>query len=267
MNTHDEGIFFNVPMEEYRRAPGINVSALKEIGISPRHYLSKTCEKQKDATEAQIIGTLTHSAVLENDNSGFVVRPDGMKFTTVEGKEWKAKQRLPIIDGETRDNIAQMKVACQNHPVAKRMLYGEGKNEVSCWRKHGPTGLLTKGRADRLTQDSNELTTIVDLKTTERGGASEREFSRSIFTWGYALQAAHYLTLFEATFFCFVVVEKESPFAVQCFHLSPDAIAYGRRKCDSYLERVKQCMDTGEWPSYPESLTTISLPEWVMKNE
>jgi len=262
---YPEGIHLNISMEDYRSAPGINVSSLKEVGTSPRHYLSAISEGPSEPTDAQRIGTVTHSAVLENRFDLHVVRPAGMKFTTAEGKAWKAAQTLPIIDSE--DDIRGMVTACHNHPMARSLLFGEGNNEVSCWRKHAATGLMTKARADRLTQDGKGFTTVVDLKTTDRGGASLEEFSKSIFKWGYALQAAHYLASFEATFFCFVCVEKLPPYAVACYHLSPEAIAFGRRKCDGYLATIKQCIDSGEWPCYPETLTTISLPEWVLNKE
>lgn len=258
---------FNVPMAEYRAAEGISQTSLKQVEISPKHYLSYISEDAKEPTPAQIIGSITHSAVLEQKADGFVVRPEGMKFTTKEGMAWKAAQTLPIIDSETHANIYGMTLAVQNHPMARKILYGTGKNEVSVWKRHEPTGLLLKGRADRLTVDGQNLTVVADLKTCERGGAKEAEFSKSIWNWGYALQAAFYVDLFGASYFVFVVVEKEPPHAVACYNLDAQSLAIGRREYEGYLQTIKSCTDSGVWPAYSDDLRQIALPDWVTRKE
>ena len=265
--NHDIGIFFDVPMAEYRAADGINVSSLKEMAISPRHYLSALEETPEEPTEAQVIGTITHSAVLEDDFSGFVVRPVGLDARTKDGKEWIAAQRNPTIKQNIATNIAGMVNAVKNHAMATKILFGNRKNEVCCWKIHPSTGLLLKGRADCVMTDAKNQTVIADLKTCQRGDARESEFSKQIFQWGYDLQAAFYMDLFEASFFCFVCVEKESPFAVQCFNLSAEALAIGRRKYEGYLAKVRQCKESGVWDAYGDDLKTISLPDWVVRKE
>jgi PDDEXK-like domain of unknown function (DUF3799) len=138
---------------------------------------------------------------------------------------------------------------------------------VCCWRSDPKTGLLLKGRSDRVTVDSQNKTVIADLKTCGRGDAREGEFSKAIFNYGYDLQAAFYMDLFGASFFCFIAIEKEMPYAIQCFNLAPEAIVVGRRKYESYLATVKKCSETGNWPAYGDELKTISLPDWVMRKE
>jgi len=86
MKTFAPGLHFNVPMSEYLQAEGVKHSAAKEIDISPRHYLQSLTAEKKEPTAAQVVGTICHSAVLEQDYSGFVIRPKGMIFTTKELK-------------------------------------------------------------------------------------------------------------------------------------------------------------------------------------
>ncbi len=262
------GMKLNVPAKEYFASPGVNHSSAKEMDTSPKHYLQKITAAEDDPTDAQIIGKLTHSAILESDFSGFVVRPKDMDFRGKEGKAWRDAQTKHIIDQETASDIAGMVTAVKNHALANRMLYTTvGHHEVSCWGKHAGTGLLVKGRADRITEDSQNKTVIIDLKTTDRGGASSAEFSRSILKWSYASQAAFYCDLFGASYFCFVVVEKLAPYAVNCFSLAPEAIEFGRKKYDRWLAKIKECAETGKWPAYGEELTTVSIPEWAFKKE
>ncbi len=194
--------------------------------------------------------------------------PDDYDGRSTEGKKWKSQQTKPIIKSEIAADIRGMITSVKNHPMACALLYGpSARREVCAWKIHNPTGLMRKARADVLTQDTKEFTTIVDLKSVGREGASESEFSKSIFNWGYEVQAAWYLDIFEATFWCFVVVEKNAPYAVNCFSLSPESIAIGRRKYEKYLATIKSCMDSGNWYAYGNELTTINLPEWVMRKE
>lgn len=268
MTTPFEGIKFGVPAKEYHASEGVNHSNAKEMDLSPRHYLQKISEPPEEPTDAQIMGTITHSAILENDFSGFVVKPEGMTFTTKEGKAWRDSQTKQIINREEASNIAGMVTAIKNHPLAARILFAtRGNNEVSCWATHKPTGLLTKGRADRITMDAQDRTVIIDVKTTDRGGASPAEFSRSILKWSYASQAAFYCDLFGSTYFVFCVVEKSAPFAVNCFSLAPEAIEYGRRKYQGWLAKIKACAESGKWDAYGEELTTISIPDWALKKD
>lgn len=262
--TPTPGIHFGISMAAYRAADGISQTDLKQVGISPHHYLSAITEDKPEPTDAQVIGTIIHSAVLENDLSGFVVAPKDYDGRTSEGKKWKATQTKPVIDSDVKKNIDGMILSVKNHSMASRLLYGDqAKREVCAWKVHEPTGLLRKARADVLTQDKKEMTTIVDLKSVQRAGAKEAEFSKSIFNWGYEVQAAWYLDIFEASFWCFVVVEKLPPYAVACYALSPESIAIGRGKYERYLATIKQCRDSGVWPAYGNELTTISLPEWA----
>jgi len=160
-----------------------------------------------------------------------------------------------------------MIASVKNHAMASRILFGEGNNEVSGWANHKDTGLLIKGRADRLAMDAKQNTVCVDLKTTDRGGASEAEFSKSIFSWGYDVQCAFYMDLFQCSYFVFVCVEKLPPYAVNCFSMDLESVAIGRRKYESYLAKIKHCDETNSWPCYGDDLKTINLPAWAMKKE
>lgn len=260
------GIHFNIPMAEYRAAEGVSISALKEMGISPRHYLSAISEPPKPPTDAQKIGTVVHSVVLEEDHSHYVIRPHGLKFTTKEGKEWRDSQTKPILDREDADNLHGMVTALKNHPMASRIIYGPGgRNEVCAWKVHERTGLLLKGRADRVTQDGQQKTVVVDLKTAQRGDASPQAFSREINNWKYHLQSQFYTQLFEASFFVFVAVEKAPPYAVACYCIDQESLQKAHEEIERHLARVKECQEKGVWPAYSDDLMTIGIPEYAKR--
>jgi hypothetical protein len=153
----------------------------------------------------------------------------------------------------------------KRHPMATQLLRGDGNNEVSGWAKHGPTGLLLKGRADRITEDTKGNTVIVDLKTTGHGDGKADEFEKQIAIWQYHRQAAHYLDIFGASFFVFLVVEKLPPYAVACYQVDAPDIEFGRFQNLRDLRAVAQCRETGEWPAYGNEIKTLRLPHWAKK--
>ncbi len=158
-----------------------------------------------------------------------------------------------------------MVTAVRNHPLASTVLYGNGNSEVSAWKKDIYTEIVIKGRADRITVDRENKTVIADLKTCGRGEASDSEFGRVIYNWKYHSQASWYLDLFGASFFVFVCVEKEPPFAVNCFCLDQESLKIGSELNAKRLSKIRECQDSGVWPAYGETLKTISIPEWAKK--
>lgn len=258
--TNTEGVFFGLPEDVYRAAPGVNVSALKDA-ITPAHYRASRDATQPDApSPAQVFGRAFHAFALEG-RTAYVTRPDGMVFTTKDGKSWRKAQTLPILTQEESDAIGSMRVALDNHPVANSVLRSGGNAEVSAFKRDAATGLLLKGRADYLTRDLNDLTTIVDLKTCGFGDASETVFAREIAKWKYHQQAAFYLDLFGASFFLFIAVEKVAPFAVNCFRLDEESLAKGRAANAAALASIAAAEASGEWSAYPHGLHTLTLPK------
>jgi exodeoxyribonuclease VIII len=260
-----EGIFFGVPDHVYRAAPGEAQSDLKHIARSPAHYLTaKTAEKE--STDSQLFGTLLHLAALEPDRlaTSHVVRPDGMDFRSSAGKAWKAAQTLPIIDSDQSEGLRLAAEAIQRHSIASRFV-NESQKEVSVFKLHEPSGLLRKGRIDCLLVDDSGFTTVADIKTTD--DASTEGFARQIAKWGYHRQAAYYLDLVGASFFCFIAIEKVAPYAVNVLCLDAEGLAIGRATYERELAILASCRASGQWPAYSDDIETISVPRWLAMKE
>lgn len=256
-----EGTFLGLPESVYRAAPGVNISALKNA-ITPAHYRAvRDAEQPASPSAAQVFGTACHAAALEGRTS-FVTRPDGMNFTTKEGKAWREAQTLPILTADEARAIEGVRDSLSAHPVASVILGSGGQAEVAAFKLHA-SGLLLKGRADFVTQDQGGLTTIVDLKTTGFGDGAESAFAREVAKWKYHQQAAFYLDLFGASFFVFIVAEKEPPYAVNVFHLDSESIAQGRAENERALESIAVSESLGDWPAYPAQMHTLTLPKWA----
>jgi hypothetical protein len=278
-----EGIYPGLPEPVYRSAPGISQSNLKEVLVSPLHYWTKINSPPTPPTPAQRIGTITHSLVLQNKVQFVVLPEDAPKKPTkaqrdakkpspdtVEAIAWWDKfeannKGREVLDKEEAAHIYGMRQSVLDHPIAGEILRRATSAEVAAFKRHESTGLLMKGLADVVCTDDNNYITIPDLKTCQYGCASKEEFSKQIFNWGYAFQAAYYLDLFGASFFIFIAVEKEPPYAVATYRVEADTVALGREAYEKCLQKVKQCMDDNKWPAYSQELELIGVPEWAKK--
>ena len=264
MNT---GIL-SLPEAQYRAAEGISKSMLDWIAPpkTPAHYRAKVDGLIKDEqTPAMRLGSMIHRAILEPETvkGAWVVRPEGMVFTTKEGKEWKASQTLPIITAEEEATITGMRDSVHAHPAVKRVL-ANARTECSLFA-HGEDGVLRKARIDALPEGGN---VIVDVKSCQ--SADPDLMAKSVVSYRYDVQAAYYLDIcrllgIDKSEFLFVCVEKQPPFAVAVYALDQDAIEWGRKQYRRDLSAIADCETKDEWPSFTTDITTLALPAWAQK--
>lgn len=275
----EEGIYFNVPEPTYRKAKGYSQSQLKEAEYSMAHFRAAVTAPPSKPTADQVTGTLLHALVLQKKTLFVVVPEDAPNKptktqlsaakpspATVDAIQWWQGFRTihvgkEFVSAETASNLHAMRDSIMAHPEAAEMIDRAKGFEVAAFQRHH-TGLLLKGLADCLTTDDNDLTVVPDVKTCQVGGASPYAFSKAIADWGYHRQAAFYKQLFEASFFLFIAVEKEAPFACSCYLADHDMIVAGYRENEHDLARIAECEKTGVWPGYPTGISQIGLPEW-----
>lgn len=251
---------------QYRELPGINQSTLKEARRSMAHYRHAVDTPREDCSAFQV-GRCFHSFCLEPDEFlANVVVYDGKVRRGAnwddfqeenEGKEILTVSEMAMVEG--------MGAAVLAHPVASGLIAMAQLVEAAATWIHPATGMLCKMKIDGLTED-----VIFDLKST--ADASPREFQRSIATYGYHLQAAHYQDgvqeiLGSALPFVYICVEKESPHMVAVYELDDASVMEGKRLCDGLMAQIKACDDLGVWPGYGDGIQEIGLPVWAYKKE
>jgi hypothetical protein len=264
MNT---GIL-SLPEGQYRAAEGISKSLLDWIAPprTPAHYKAKVSGLIADEqTPAMRLGSMIHRAILEPETvaGAWAVKPDGMMFTTNEGKEWKAAQTLPIITSSEADTITGMRDSVHAHPAVKRVL-ANARTEVSLFA-NGEDGVLRKARIDALPESGN---VIVDVKSCQ--SADPDMMAKSVVAYRYDVQAAYYLDIckllgIDKSEFLFVCVEKLPPYAVAVYALDQDAIEWGRKQYQRDLAAIRHCEAEDHWPSFTQDITTLALPAWAQK--
>lgn len=258
--------------EEYHAHPAISRSGLGLIQRSPRHYWERYLNPDHvpgEPTPAMRFGTAVHAAVLEPDlfDRQFALAP-ALPRTTKAGKEaWAAAAEggRDLLTEAEHTAILGIRAAVHAHPAAGRCLEIDGINESTFITKDPGTGLDIKCRPDRLTDSG----WVVDLKTTQ--DASAPEFARSIAKFGYHVQAAFYLHTIEVATgtrpkgFIFLAAEKTAPYAVQMLRLGQQSLELGTRTMHQNLATLRQCLESGIWPGYSDTVVDVELPAWALK--
>jgi hypothetical protein len=118
-----EGIYFDLPAETYHKAPGVSNSVLKEMDPPANHKAAKP----KKVTPDMLLGTLIHQAILEPQKPmDVVMKPEGMSFSTTEGKKWKAAHEgQTILSPDDYWAIGGCAKSVLSHPKCAE-LFSEG---------------------------------------------------------------------------------------------------------------------------------------------
>jgi exodeoxyribonuclease VIII len=190
----EPGLHANVANDTYHRWRGASQSRLVMLRDKSPAHVHWAMEHPEEATPAMQLGAAIHVAVLE---PGLF---EGRYVRDIEGdgrskavKEARAELRANCVPGAVflkaadYDTCLAVRDAVAAHPIAKALL--DGPTERSAVWRDKETGALCKARFDQLT---NGVPALTDLKTT--ADASPEAFARSIYRYGYYLQAAHYLS-------------------------------------------------------------------------
>jgi len=262
-----EGLF-SIPDAEYFSGKGISKSSLDHINKSPAHY-KHALSNPVEATPAMKFGSLVHSVILESEKvtEQYAIAPNVDKRTKA-GKATHAEFLLEadgktVVSQDDMDKANAMAESIASHPLANQLITQPGLNERAIYSIDEDTGLLKRGKLDRLCEDTN---CIVDLKTTADGSIDG--FTKSIYNYNYHVQGSFYIDMcreqnFDVYDMIFVVVEKTAPFAVSVFSLDAESMELGRQQYKKNLATLSECIEKDEWPSYSDQMITTSPPAWI----
>lgn len=265
----EPGLYNGIPEDKYHADPteqknSLSSTMAKEILKSPAHlrYMMDNPPEPKPVFD---FGSLVHSQVL-----GIGAEVELIPFKTYHSQKAKdARDRaynagkIPFKEHEWPD-VENVVNAVKDHEIAGQLFSGDSEKhaEISMFAQHD-SGLWLRGRADWITEGD----ILVDLKTTLNSDPAE--FARTSWNFGYALQAAHYLTVFQlatgrpARGFVHVLVSKEAPYNVSVVQLDRDFLDIGYRQLGWAMAAYRQALESGEWPGYPNVIHTIGPQPWM----
>lgn len=264
--TITPGVYTGMPAPDYHAIDALSASGAKHLLRSPAHYLAQK-EKPMEPTASMRLGTAVHTMILEPEKADIeIARAPKVDKRTKVGKETielfeREHQGKLILDADVFDKAAAIAEAVAKHPVARDLLK-DGQAETSMlWKAYD--GLPCKARFDYYRGDG-----IVDVKTTQ--DASPEAFARSIASFKYHMQAAHYLqgyrevTGWDAEHFTFIAVESEAPYAIGIYTLDEASLMSGRILMQKAALAWRRAQEPAAWQGYSPNPMTISVPSWAL---
>jgi len=239
---------------------------------SPKHC-KQEMDNPREATAEMAVGSGLHVSILEPARFAqeFYIAPsyDGR---TTEGQAIAAACeelaagrtiiRIRSGDQVDADDMSGMAREIWQHPGSRKLLSLPGQCEVSALWKDPVTGLLCKGRFDKLL--ALKPPTILELKSDR--DTSLRGFAKNARKLYYSAQAAYYLWGHEILTgqkagHVFVAVENKPPHAVATYMLSDADMQWGTSQFRAWLDRYADCVKSGKWPGYSEQIEILDLDE------
>lgn len=215
------------------------------------------------------VGHAAHAAVLGVGLELVVVDADN--WMTKAAKETRdtayAEGKCPILAKE-KAAVDAMALEIRRHPIASALLDPErGRPEVSVFWHDEQRGIDRRARFDWLPNGDGGLLVVPDYKTT--ASAEPRAFTKSVFNFGYDIQAVFYMDAIRAAGladdveFRFIAQETTAPYLITIHELDFASLALGRARVDEACSVFRECTETGIWPGYSDGIELIGPPPWL----
>jgi len=257
---------YDMKDSDYRAAPGLNQSLLKNLLKSPATFANaRKYDSVPLKSKALDLGTLIHCLILEGEevfNARIAEMPDLDPRTKIY-KEAKAEQEKLgkiVLNDSDKKLIYGIWESYLKEDYAQK-IFSTGQAEVAAFGTHR-SGLLLKGKVDYIRSDI-----LVDLKTTLSG--QEHDFKKTAKKLRYDLQAVFYLDLInyalgdeKYTKFGIVTVEKSAPYLWNYFFFEQADIEKARNDLERILQEFRDCERKNIWPGYDPKFKPLKLWEW-----
>lgn len=265
-----DGIYYGLTREQYDSdlSSAVNFSTLKHARKSLLHYRHATEQRDHEPTDAMILGTATHLAVLEPE------RFDAETGTWTGGirrsKAWDAFQAEMagrLILTESMHHAANRIARAVHGNRHAQDLLSSGFAEVTLLWTDPETGIRCRARADWV-DPARQI--VADLKTAR--DVAPRAFGRSAHALGYHLQLAWYAWGLEVLTGApwqasIIAVESSEPHDVAVYHVDGDARETGESECRDLLAQVAVSRNTDRWPGQVPQPMPIMLPAWALMDD
>lgn len=245
----------------------------------PRYaWLRQTGQLVVASTDALTVGSMTHAAVWEGtqtlDDRYLIVEKrieSAKKKAAAQGKvavlQSMYDQALAIGKAIAR---AAVERAEDGDTFLADLLAAPGRREQSFAWSDSETGVLLRGRADKLLE---EYPLIVDLKTAKAWRPEWESWLRDARKYGYHRQAWLYSDAYEAIYgrrprFIHIVVHNEPPYEVGVYELGESELELGMMQCRRAMREVAERLESGVWHDPAErGVQGVYYPHFVFQDE
>lgn len=214
------------------------------------------------------LGTAVHAAVLQPERfTELVAVAPEVDRRSKAGKETfaefeRASAGKTVVDAAAGATALAMAAAVRNVPVARFLLDATGVVERPVVWEDVATGVPCRAKPDKLLTNA---ATLLEFKTVSDGNPFA--FSRTVWSLGYHLQAAHYMAGTGAKRLVWITVSTAPPHEVALFELDEPSLEAARQQYGRVLCEIAGCKASDEWPVVPTAVAKISLPQWAVAKE
>jgi hypothetical protein len=273
----DEGIHHDIDFAQYLSganipAPAVSGSDLVNYETEcPAHafafWRGNPDRIHSEPTASMTLGTAAHAYILEGADAfhhRFAVKPEGLNFSTREGKAWRdAQEGRSIISFDQHMTILAMRDALMAQPDARRLLEAGGRAEVTMVARDEETGLTLLCRPDLYIARAG---LAVNLKTTS--SPAPNAWRRTCANLRYDLGDAMFrlvagLLGVQRPSHAFMVVGSNAPHLGYVAALSAEAASAADQQLRQILRRFAKSVASNDWPGYTVGVLEIGLPQWA----
>lgn len=269
--TRAPGVYDDLDENEYHRDPALSASGAKRLlpPNCPALYKHDRDNGGRPNKREFDVGHAAHAAVLGV----------GLELVVVDADDWRTKAakeardtayaegKCPILAKE-KVAVDAMAVEIRRHPIASKLLDPEhGRPEVSVFWHDEQRGIDRRARFDWLPDGDGGQLIVPDYKTTS--SAEPHAFARSVFAFGYDMQAVFYTDavraagLAEDVEFRFIAQETTPPYLITVHELDFLSLALGRARVDEACAVFRECSETNTWPGYSDGVELVAPPAWL----
>jgi len=230
--------------------------------------------EEKESTKAMDFGRAYHAAIDGTFKDTFV--SDKAIYDEIGGKspratnkykEWIAEQTKEVIQFESIETIKTMILELQKNEVVKRINAFDLVQEMPFYAEISGYKVKCKPDGLQIGRGKNGENLVIDWKTTD--DLSEYSIKRTIFKYGYDVQAALYCEIIAKlnndteTNMLFIFQDKNAPYDVLPVLVKWDSeiMQIGRDKWREYAAKADECFKSGVWPGvaskYNENLLIL----------
>ena len=246
----------------YRAAERWSISQAKHLAPPAKPewfhglYIADPPLFEFDETKDMLFGTNCHAEFLEGKQCTQVPEWALTSNGQRRGGKWEAyRDSHPAIECLSAKEYAAVqgiRRSIDSQDRIANLLWGDGKVELPIFAQDKETGLLVKGKIDKL-RILPEGMILPDFKVTCIDVDDPRKVAIKIFEMKYHLQIAFYRDLVTAAFgqtplSCLLIfAQNKPPYNVRAWTFNDNDIDLGARRYRVALDELKRRLDAGDW--------------------
>ena len=260
-------IHSDMTFDDYFAVEAWGASSLRAMRLGPPARVLWERANPKPDTEATILGTAAHCAILTPDlfDGAYALKPEGMTFASKEGKAWRdaaLAEGRRILTAEQHGLVASIRAAATAKAALAASIASAAGVEVSVLWADPDCGEPCKARPDWYDSEA-----VYDLKITRDAGP---RLAFAAYRNGWWHQSAHYRAGLRANGVqCrtgrIAAINPAAPHYIWLVEAREGDLDILALENANTLRQMRECREAGVWPDTPDQWDRIELPQYALQ--